>query len=110
VARDAILNQIESERITRMGILFNYESARKRGLNYDVRKDIYEKVQQYTLEDVEKFQKEYLKDKNFNVVLIGNREKINFKDLQKYGTVQELTLDELFGYEKVQKIDREKLQ
>lgn len=109
VARNAILNQIESERITRTGILFNYESARRRGLTYDIRKDIYGQVQKFTLDDVAAFQQQYLKDKKFNVVLIGNRNKINFGDLEKYGNVQELSLDEIFGYEKVQKIDMETL-
>ena len=47
------------------------------------------------------------KGRNFNVVLIGDKDKINFKALKPYGTVRELTLDEIFGYEKVQKIDLE---
>lgn len=107
-AKKAILNQIESQRITKTGILFNYENARKKGLDYDVRKDVYEKVQTYTLEDVEKFQQEYLKNNNYNVVLIGSKDKLNFKELQKYGKVQQLSLDELFGYEKQEKINLEK--
>ncbi|MBT1704714.1 M16 family metallopeptidase [Chryseosolibacter indicus] len=109
VARNSILNQIESERITKAGILFNYESARKKGLSYDIRKDVYDQVQRFTLADVEKFQGEYLKNKNFNVVLIGNKDKINFQELKRYGKIQELSLDELFGYEKVQKINLEKV-
>jgi len=108
VAQKAILNQIESQRITKTGILFNYEAARKKGLNYDVRKDVYEKVQKYTLDDVAKFQEEQLKNNKYNVVLIGNKEKINFKELKQYGTIRQLTLDELFGYEKVEKINLEK--
>lgn len=107
VAQNAILNQIESQRITKAGILFNYETARKRGLDHDVRKEIYEKVQTATLADVEKFQQENLKNSKYNVVLIGSKDKINFKDLQKYGTVKQLTLDELFGYEKQEKINLE---
>jgi len=107
VARNAILNQIESERITKAGILFNYEAARKQGLDYDIRKDIYEKTQKFTLDDVSAFQQNYIKGKNFNVVLIGSKDKINFKALQPYGKVRELTLDEIFGYEKVQKINIE---
>jgi zinc protease len=106
-AQKAILNQIESQRITKTGILFNYESARKKGLDYDVRKDVYEKVQQYTLADVEKFQQEYLKNNKYNVVVIGSKDKLNLKDLQKYGKVKQLTLDELFGYEKQEKINLE---
>jgi zinc protease len=107
VAKNSILNQIESERITKANVLFNYETARKRGLDYDIRKDVYEQTQKYTLADVVNFQKQYVQGKNYNIVLIGNKEKINFKELVPYGKVQELTLDEIFGYEKVQKIDVE---
>lgn len=107
VARNAILNQIESQRITKANILFNYEAARKKGLTYDVRKDVYEKVQNFTLEDVAKFQQEQLKNNKYNIVLIGSKDKINFKDLSKYGAVKQLSLDEIFGYEKPVKINTE---
>ncbi len=110
VAKNSILNQIESERITKAGILFNYESAKRRGLTYDVRKDIYDQVQKFTMDDIAAFQQQYLKDKKFNVVLIGDRDKINFNALKSYGTVRQLTLDEIFGYEKVQKIDMETMK
>jgi zinc protease len=108
VARDAIVSRIESERINKWEILFNYEEARKRGLNYDIRKDVYDQTRNFTLDDVKKFQQQYIKGKNFNVVLIGDKNKIKLKDLQSYGDVKQLSLDEVFGYEKVQKINVEK--
>lgn len=106
-AKEAVLNQIESERIIKSGVLFNYLSAQRRGLDYDIRKDIYDKARTMTLADIKKFHEENIKNARFNTVLIGNREKIDFNDLRKYGEVQELTLDEIFGYEKVQKIEME---
>ena len=108
MAKSSLLNKIESERITKANILFSYETAKRRGLDHDVRKDVYEKGQKMTQDDVEKFQKEFIKGRKANVVLVGSRDKLNLKDLEKYGKVQELTLDELFGYEKVQKINIEK--
>ena len=56
------------------------------------------------------FQNKYIKGKQFNVVLIGDKNKVNFKALQPYGQVRELTLDEIFGYEKVEKIKLEATQ
>ncbi len=107
VAKSSIMNRIESQRITKTGILFNYENAMRRGLEYDIRKDIYAQAQTMTLDDVEKFHNENIINRNFNVVILGSRDKLNFKDMQKYGKVRELTLDEIFGYEKVQKINVE---
>ncbi len=107
VARTSLMSQIESERITKTNILFNYETAKRRGLDHDIRKDVYEQIQDMTIEDVANFQKDHIKGKKFNVVLVGDQKKLNLKDLQHYGTVKELTLDELFGYEKPLKINKE---
>jgi zinc protease len=98
---------LESERIVKQSVLFNYLTAEKRGLTYDVRKDVYEQVQKMTLADINAFQQENIKSKKFNVILMADKDKINFSDLKKYGSVKELTLDDIFGYEKVQKIDVE---
>jgi predicted Zn-dependent peptidase len=107
VARNSLMNQLESERITKTNILFNYETAKRRGLDHDVRKDVYEQIQNMTIEDVSKFQEDFIKGRKFNVVLVGDQKKLNLKDLQKYGAVKELTLDELFGYEKPLKVNKE---
>ncbi len=107
VALHSLMNRIESERITKTAILFNYETARKRGLEHDVRKAVYEEVQNMTLEDLAGFHQRYLGDKKYNFVLVGDRSKLNFRDLSRYGAVQELSLDEIFGYEKPQKVSVE---
>lgn len=107
-ARDAVLNVLESERITKTGILFNYLTAEKRGLDYDVRKDIYEEVKALTLGDISNFQRDNIKMKKYNVVLVGSKDKINFTNLKQYGEVKQVSLDELFGYEKPIKISVER--
>lgn len=107
VARKSILNQIESERINKAGILFNYLNAKRLGVDYDLRKTTYEKAQTFTMDDVRNFQETYIKGKPFNIVLIGSKDKIDFKSLKKYGEVKQLTLDEIFGYEKDVRINLE---
>jgi zinc protease len=108
IAKQSLMNQLESERITKTSILFNYETAMKRGLDHDIRKDIYNDIQNMTLADLEKFQQEFIKGRKFNVVLVGSKDKLNLTDLRNYGDVRQLTLDELFGYEKPEKINLEK--
>jgi predicted Zn-dependent peptidase len=107
VAKSNIMNQIESQRITKTSILFSYENAVRKGLDYDIRKDVYEQVPLMTLDDIQNFHNQYINGRKFNVVILGSRDKLNFKDMTKYGKVQELSLDEIFGYEKVQKINVE---
>lgn len=106
-ARKSVMSQLESERITRTDILFNYLTAQKRGLDYDIRKDIYEQTPKITMEEVKDFQQKYIKNKPYNYVVLGSKDKLDFKDLQKYGKVTQVSLDELFGYEKEEKINME---
>lgn len=104
IAKEAILNKIESERITKSGILWSYIGAQDKGINYDVRKDIYEDVKQMDFSNLKAFHEKYIKDKDYVTVLVGSRDKIDFEDLKKYGEVKEVNLEELFGYEDSEKV------
>ena len=98
IAKNAIRNSISTERITKGNILTSYERARRLGLDYDVRRDIYEQTQGMSLADLQKFQTSKVKGQNQVILVIGAKDRLNFKELAKYGTVQQLTLKELFGY------------
>ncbi len=98
IAKNAIRNSISTERITKGNILASYERARRLGLDYDVRRDVYEQTQGMSLADLQKFQTSKVKGQNQIILVIGSKDRLNFKALAKYGTVQQLTLKELFGY------------
>lgn len=55
IAKQSILNKIESERITKSAVLFNYEDAKRLNLDHDIRQDIYETVKNMTIEDLKAF-------------------------------------------------------
>lgn len=97
-SKDAVLKNIESERIIREGILFNYENARKLGLNHDVREDIYEKVPSLSFADIQKFHSEKIVHHPYTVLVIGNKKDMDLKALAKYGKINYLTMEDLFGY------------
>jgi len=97
-AKDAIINKIRTERITKAQVLFNYINARKFGLTYDIRKDVFERVPMMTFADLKAFQQRFIKDKNFNILVLGKREQLDVKTLEGYGTVNNLELKQIFGY------------
>lgn len=97
-AKNAVIQKIRTERITKSNVLFNYERARRWGLDYDLRKDIFEKVQPMKLEEVKSFHNNYFKGKNFNILVLGDKKKLDIPTLQKYGEVKYLTLEDIFGY------------
>ena len=97
-AKESILQGIRSERITKTGILFNYENAKKLGLDYDIRKDIYAKVPTYTFADIKAFEETHLKQKQYTVLVLGKKDALDMKTLEKYGKVTFLSLEDIFGY------------
>jgi len=97
-SKDAIVNTIETERITKSSILFDYEQAHKLGLQFDIRKSVYEGVRKYTFADIKNFQNQFVSNQKQKILVIGSKDKLNFKVLEKYGKVRELKLEEVFGY------------
>jgi predicted Zn-dependent peptidase len=98
-ARQAILRKIETERIIKDDIYWTYRFAKQRGLDRDVRKDIYERMQAITLQDLIRFQEEQVKGRTFNLLVLGSKDKIDMDYLRTLGPVRELTLSEIFGFE-----------
>ncbi len=97
-SKNSLMKQIESERITKFDILYTYELAKKLGLDYDIRKDIYQKIPGFKLTDVIGFQKKYIKDKHYTILVLGEMDKLDMKTLEKYGEVKVLNLKDIFGY------------
>ncbi len=97
-AQAALRNSISTERITKSSILFDYERAKKLGLNYDIRQDVYQSANSMTFDQLKEFQQKYVKAQPQAILVIGAKDKLNFKELEKYGKVKQLTLKELFGY------------
>lgn len=97
-AKVNLIQKLNTERITKAGVLTSYLQAQKLGLDHDIRKDIYDKAQTLTLEDIQKFQADNIKDSKYTILVLGDKNKLDIETLQKYGTVKYLTLEEIFGY------------
>lgn len=98
IAKNSIRNSISTERITKSDILFSYERAKRLGLDYDLRRDVYEKTANMSFDDLKKFQEAKVKNQAQTILVIGSKDRLNFKELAKYGKVEQLTLKEIFGY------------
>ncbi|MCX6305853.1 MAG: insulinase family protein [Bacteroidetes bacterium] len=97
-SREAIINKIRTERITKSQVLFNYLNAQKFGLTYDIRKDVFESVPKMTFADLKAFQQKFIKDKNFTIMVLGKKAELDYKVLSAYGQVNSLELKDVFGY------------
>jgi predicted Zn-dependent peptidase len=98
LAKDGLRTQIATNRITKMNIIWRYLSNQKLGINYDMRKQLYDAIPKMTLNDVAAFNKEYIKGKPKTYLVLSKEEETDFEALKKYGEVQKLTLEDIFGY------------
>ncbi|MEI6346396.1 MAG: insulinase family protein [Bacteroidota bacterium] len=98
LAKDGIIQRLRTERITKGSIFDTYDANNKMGINYDIRKDIYEKMSTFTIADVKKFQEEKLKDKNSIILILGDKKDLNFKEISKFGKIKTITPEMVFGF------------
>ena len=97
-AKEGIIQQIRTERIIKSNVFFEYIKAKKLGLTYDIRKDIFEKVQKMNFNDIWNFHKNYIRKKPRNIAIIGDEAKLDMNVLKQYGEIKKVSLEEIFGY------------
>ncbi len=97
-AREGIKKDIETERITQDGIIFNYLTAQQKGLNEDIRKKTYAAVDNIGYPELKKFHTENLANKPYTYCIVASEKKLSEADMSKFGEVKKLSLEEIFGY------------
>lgn len=98
LAKESLIKQINTERIIKSNIFWTYMSNMDRGIDYDIRKDVYEEVPTMSLDDLNAFFEEHIKGNNYTFLVLGKKGNIDMKVLGRIGKVEELTLEEIFNY------------
>lgn len=96
--RETLLNNLRTSRTTRQSILFAYDDARKRGLDYDLNEKVYNDAQDLTLDHVMEFHDKHYSDRNYYYLVLGDEEKVDQDVLRDIGELEVLELEEIFGY------------
>ncbi|WP_417429861.1 M16 family metallopeptidase [Halpernia sp.] len=97
-SKNSAFKKIESGRINRTNIFFNKLRLEKLNVDYDLREEVYKEIGKLTLEDLTDFYNSNVKPLKFNTAIIGKKENLDIKALEKLGEFQELSLAEIFGY------------
>ena len=97
-ARNSILKRIASDRKIKDQKYFFYLSNLKRGISYDNRKDTYDYIKTAKQDDLVNFFESKIKGNTYTLMIMGNKEDLDLESLKKYGTISEISLEELFGY------------
>lgn len=98
MSREAIVKVINTERITKEQIFWNWLENRDKGIDYDIRKDIYEAAKNMDIQAFADFFNQQIKGQKYTYLILGKKNSLNTKALQTLGKVEDLSLEELFGY------------
>ncbi|MDA9898436.1 insulinase family protein, partial [Flavobacteriales bacterium] len=97
-AKEAVIQKIRTERITKDRVLFNYESAKRLGYDYDSRKDIFENINNFEMTDLTNFHNNHMSGNEYTILVLGNKDELDMNALKAYGEVKFLSLEDVFGY------------
>lgn len=98
IAKESLLSRLRTTRTIKSNILFKYLEMKDLGLDYDINKDVFEKVQNYTIQDIVDFQQKWVKDRTYTVMILGDSNDLDMTGLKKYGKITKLTTKDIFGY------------
>ena len=92
------LNALETSRVTKDDIIQSYFADQKLGIDHDSRIDEYNGLKPLTFGDIKEFHTNNVANKPYNYCIVASEKKVKLEDMQKFGTVTKLTLEQIFGY------------
>jgi predicted Zn-dependent peptidase len=98
LARSSIVKKINTERITKDQIFWDWIENADKGISYDIRKDEYEAAKNMSITEFEKFFDENIKGQNYTYLILGKKDVLDQKALKSLGEVKDVSITELFGY------------
>ena len=98
VAKDALINRIRTSRTIGVDVLSEYVSCRRLGIDEPLDRQIFEELQDLTLEDVKAFQEKWVKDRNYSFGILGDINDLDTDYLKTLGPVRTVGLKDIFGF------------
>lgn len=97
IACESLAKVMRTERITKENIFWTWKRNHDRGIDYDIRKDEYDAAINMSYADFLTFFDQNIKDQKFAYLVLGRKSDLNIKALEALGSVEFLTVDDLFG-------------
>ena len=97
-AKSSVESSLRTSRTTGMAVLNSYLDAKELELKEPLAKVIYDNLSEMTMDDVIACQRKWIKDRIYTYGILGDVKDLDLKYLNTLGTVQQISLDELFGY------------
>ena len=80
-----------------MGVLASYLGAKYLGIDYDINRLLWEKIPTITLQDLVRFEQQYIKGKPLRYAILGKEDEIlQSGALSGFQNIRRLTLNDIF--------------
>jgi predicted Zn-dependent peptidase len=98
IAKASILGKLRTQRTTGAAVLYSYLTAQELGLTEPREKQVYEKVGNLTMDDLLATHAKWIKDRTYVYAILGDPTDLDMDFLRTLGPVQQVSLEEIFGY------------
>ena len=98
ISKDALIKQLTSLRITKFGVIIAYINAKQQGYDFDTNKQVYEDLQNLTLQDITNFEQANIAGKTGCYFILGNEKELDMSALGQIAPIRRVSLEEIFGY------------
>ena len=97
IAKAGLESVLRTNRTVGMGVLNSYLNAKELGLTEPLAKKVYDNLAGLTMEDLVACQQKWIKGRTYIYGILGDASDLDMNYLKSLGTVQQISLDEVFG-------------
>ena len=98
VAKTGLESVLRTSRTVGMSVLNSYLNAKELGLKEPLAKVVYDKLSDMTMADVVACQQKWIKGRTYIYGILGDIKDLDIEFLNTLGAVEQVSLDEIFGY------------
>ena len=98
IAKTGLESVLRTSRTTGMSVLNSYLNAQELGLSEPLAKKVYDNLADMTMEDLVACQQKWIKGRTYIYGILGDAKDLDIKFLKSLGKVEQVSLDEIFGY------------
>ncbi len=97
-AKKAALIKMETSKTKRSRIFWNAERSKKMGFENNNNQLLYSQIKNLSLDDLVSFFNNNIANKKYTFLVLGKKGDVDMNALKKLGPIEEISLEELFGY------------
>ena len=98
IAKASLLGRLRTQRTIGSNVLYSWLTAQELGLTEPRDKQVYEKVGSMTMDDLLATHARWIKGRPYVYAILGDPSDLDMDFLRTLGPVQQVTLEEIFGY------------